>query len=425
MNPPNPIIWDEPEMHRALAVRDISTVYRLLCDAGLSQTQISKLTGQSQSEVSEILNGRRVLSYAVLERIAVGLGIPRGHMGLAYADAHGNVETYCEEGGGDEEGDDDDMISRRFLGMASAALLGGAAVSGPIMQLGTAVLGEEGGLRLLSGPAGKLGKSDVAWITNMTVRFREFDHEYGGTAVHKAAQGAAEHVIGALHTSPPLADLQLAGAELLRISAWTAHDAGYRRTFWSHIATALDLAKKADHLPTVAVIVDDAARAEKLAGRHQAAAKLFELVTIRRKPSAVDWSLLAGAYVPLSPEATRHALDRAADSPGIESDGAQGAIGGVRLELGDFAEAVEAFDRSLPHRNGRAALLDEASLSSAHLQARETTTGLQHAERALALAEQVRSKQGADVMQQLGKVLAVQKDSTCQDLARQISAVAV
>lgn len=35
---PDPAKWDEPEMHRALAVRDVSIVYRLLCDAGLTQT---------------------------------------------------------------------------------------------------------------------------------------------------------------------------------------------------------------------------------------------------------------------------------------------------------------------------------------------------------------------------------------------------
>lgn len=97
---PSRDIWDGPEMHRALAGRDISTVYRLLCETGLSQAQIAKLTEQRQSDVSEIANGRRVLSYAVLERIADGLGIPRGHLGLAYADADGDLDTY--PGGGDE-----------------------------------------------------------------------------------------------------------------------------------------------------------------------------------------------------------------------------------------------------------------------------------------------------------------------------------
>lgn len=66
----NPRIWDEPDMHRALASRDVSTVYKLLKAAGFSQRQIGALTGQSQSEVSEIVNGRQVMAYDVLERIA-------------------------------------------------------------------------------------------------------------------------------------------------------------------------------------------------------------------------------------------------------------------------------------------------------------------------------------------------------------------
>ena len=42
---------------RALAARDVSAVYRLLTESGVSQRQIADLTGQSQSEVSEILKG--------------------------------------------------------------------------------------------------------------------------------------------------------------------------------------------------------------------------------------------------------------------------------------------------------------------------------------------------------------------------------
>lgn len=421
---PNPALWDEPEMHRALAGRDIGTVYQILVRVGILQTQIAQLTEQTQSEVSEIINGRQVMAYDVLLRIADGLGVPHGHMGLAYADADPDLVTYSEESGASADAEvDDDMVSRRILGMASVALLGETVLDGPIMQLSTTVLGEPGGLRLLIGPPGELGRHDIAWIKTATARFREFDHQHGGAAVYAAASGMAEHVIGALRTSPPLRELFLAVAELLRISAWTAYDAGHRKIFWTHIATALELAREAGHPPTVAVIVDDAARAEQLSGRHKAAAKLFELVTIRRKPSAVDWSLLAGAYVPSNPNAARHALDRAADAPGVDSDGAQGALGGVRLLLGDYAAAVEAFGRSLPHRSGRAALTDTASLAIAHLQTGEIAVGVRCAESAFSLCEKVRSTQGAEAMRKLSKVLSVQTDSTAQDLARRVATV--
>lgn len=151
--------------------------------------------------MSEILTGRRVLSYAVLQRIADGLGIPRGHMGLAYADADGNTDTYRGEGGGEEE--DDEMIKRRVLGAVSAALLGETVLNGPIMQLGTTLLGEPGGIRLLTGPSGKLSKADVIWIKNATEKFRSLDHQYGGATIYGAVRGMSEQVVGALYSSEP------------------------------------------------------------------------------------------------------------------------------------------------------------------------------------------------------------------------------
>lgn len=76
-------VWEDPEMRIALAGREVSTIYRLLRRSGVSPDQIRAFTGQSPSEVSEILNGRRVVAYDVIVRIADGLGIPRGYMGLA------------------------------------------------------------------------------------------------------------------------------------------------------------------------------------------------------------------------------------------------------------------------------------------------------------------------------------------------------
>jgi transcriptional regulator with XRE-family HTH domain len=70
-------------MREALTVRNISRVYRLLQRYGVSQRRIAERVGMNQSEVSEILGGRRVVSYDVLARIADGLGVPRGWMGLA------------------------------------------------------------------------------------------------------------------------------------------------------------------------------------------------------------------------------------------------------------------------------------------------------------------------------------------------------
>lgn len=81
--PINQAVWSRPDMREALASRDVGAAYRILQRYGVSQRRIAAQTGQSQSEISEILGGRQVKSYDVLVRIAEGLGIPRGWMGLA------------------------------------------------------------------------------------------------------------------------------------------------------------------------------------------------------------------------------------------------------------------------------------------------------------------------------------------------------
>jgi len=81
----DPALYGREDMRRVLAALDIGALYRLLQDAGVSQRRIAGLTGQSQSEVSEIVAGRRkVENYHLLRRIAEGLGVPPELMGLSW-----------------------------------------------------------------------------------------------------------------------------------------------------------------------------------------------------------------------------------------------------------------------------------------------------------------------------------------------------
>ena len=75
------------DMRVALARHDIRAVFRLMQRYGYSQRLIAALTGITQAEVSEIMCGRRrILAYSVLERLADGLQLPRGWVGLAFDD---------------------------------------------------------------------------------------------------------------------------------------------------------------------------------------------------------------------------------------------------------------------------------------------------------------------------------------------------
>ncbi|MCA1604048.1 MAG: helix-turn-helix domain-containing protein, partial [Acidobacteria bacterium] len=115
----DPGVWEQPDMRAALAARDIGAVYRALTTLGVSQRQIATLTGQSQSEVSEIIKGRVVQNYGLLERIAEGLGIPRELMGLSYGEASSESVDDAYSGAEAEDGSDPEVeveeVRRRAL----------------------------------------------------------------------------------------------------------------------------------------------------------------------------------------------------------------------------------------------------------------------------------------------------------------------
>lgn len=68
----------------AVENRDIGTIFLMLQRLGITQRRIADVTGQKQSEIHEILNGRNVQSHDVLVRIFRGLGIPLWWGGLGY-----------------------------------------------------------------------------------------------------------------------------------------------------------------------------------------------------------------------------------------------------------------------------------------------------------------------------------------------------
>src|SRR5215217_4260031 len=160
--------WEHPEMRAALAAREISSVYRLLRREGTSQRQIAAMTGQSQSEVSEILKGRQVMAYDVLTRISAGLGVPRGYMGLAYDEA-----TAMTVGAADgRQAEESEAVKRRKFLAHAAQITMGAAVFGPSANAWAASPART--------PApGRIGLTDVRQIEAATRALRALDLRYG------------------------------------------------------------------------------------------------------------------------------------------------------------------------------------------------------------------------------------------------------
>lgn len=94
-DPIDPALYRRDDVRRILAALDIAGLYLVLKDAGLSQRQIAARTGQSQSEVADIVaRRRRVENHYLLKRITSGLSIPPEFMGLSWWSPNG---TYCGE----------------------------------------------------------------------------------------------------------------------------------------------------------------------------------------------------------------------------------------------------------------------------------------------------------------------------------------
>jgi transcriptional regulator with XRE-family HTH domain len=129
--PVDPALWEWPAMRRALARRDITAVYTILTVNGISQRRISALTGQYQSEISEILKGRPVKAYDLMARIAEGLGIPRGYLGLALAED----PTYRQGDAASTGDEDDEAVKRRVLLAHVAAVLFDRPVLGEVLAI--------------------------------------------------------------------------------------------------------------------------------------------------------------------------------------------------------------------------------------------------------------------------------------------------
>jgi len=117
--PIDPALYYRDDVRAVLAVHDIGALFRVLEDAGLTQQEIGRLTGQAQSEVAEILAAGKVDDYDVLVRIAEGLGIPRELMGLSYGAYRGQVAVAAPL-----EGMSTEMLRKHMLVLGEIAAFG-------------------------------------------------------------------------------------------------------------------------------------------------------------------------------------------------------------------------------------------------------------------------------------------------------------
>jgi len=224
----------------ALARQDISALFRFLHARGWSRAAIAAATGLAENRIRRISQGRQeVTSYEVLERIATGLGIERGWMGLAFTRAPQDQGVHRDRGtktpqrglpSGTPVSTVDDMDRRGLLAgtpaLAAAALFSAGA---------SPLTGEPGIAHLVAGtdagePAVRVSLVDVEHIETITATFRQWGHQWGGAMAQAAARAQLQQVVSALTNAtfdqPGLRKrLLVAAADLAYIAGFACFDA--------------------------------------------------------------------------------------------------------------------------------------------------------------------------------------------------------
>lgn len=273
-------LFESAPMRAALADRDVTTVYRLLTQAGVSQRRIAEVVGQSPSEVSEIIAGRQVVGYDVLVRICTGLGVPRSAMGLAYNyDQNQNYHNTSANRGGQEQvvGDDEDDMHRRLLLCGYAALFGAKVV-------------EQGSwVDYIAAPTprwDRVGKTDVVELQSAIVAFRALDREFGGLGIVESISSLtsrADQLLAATATEFVRKKMAVALVDLFCLAGWVTNDVNLADTARSCMVKALDYAAISEDPAVISIVLRTVGRIEAHRGDPNHALKFLQLAEVDAK----------------------------------------------------------------------------------------------------------------------------------------------
>jgi len=248
--------WLLPDTALALHGRDLARLLRLVAVHGnSSQTRIGTATGLSQGQVSQIMNGSRVVrNIDVLERIADGLEMPDGarvKLGLAPCfesslPAIARVGAYsasqAEISGGLERLTAMDGAGVAMLKQLPFDNAGFVTVSRNwlIGQLSTEAAG---------GSVQESGRDGAAAVRDTFAAFQEIDTKYGGAHAHDAIVRYLHMqlipLIGQTGNAATRNRLYYAAAELVYLAGMTAFDSGSCGLAQRYFSYSLRLAEEA------------------------------------------------------------------------------------------------------------------------------------------------------------------------------------
>jgi transcriptional regulator with XRE-family HTH domain len=259
------------EMRRALAERDMGTVFQLLNKrGGVSLRALGTAVGMTASRVQEIIKGqRRVSSLDVFERIADALEIPGHQLGLAPRawESQGPTNTLGTTQSPSPTAASiidpglpwpwdpaptveaiyslsrSDLMLDRRQAVRTIAVTTGLPLIDPIQRW----LGEPTQARPAPGRRpGRIGEDDVARLENAARMFRTWDDSVGGGLARKAVIGQVNDVADMLrdrYSEPITRRLLHVLAELAKIAATMSWDSGMQAAAQKYHVLALQASK--------------------------------------------------------------------------------------------------------------------------------------------------------------------------------------
>jgi tetratricopeptide (TPR) repeat protein len=429
-------MWESPTMRAALARHDLAHVFRQLSACGYSQRRIGHLTEQSQSEVSDIVTGRVVMAYPVLVRIADGLRIPRGYMGLGNYDhdEHTAVENALTVGVTTAEEAEE---IRRSLQHSADVLMG---TSLPEAEMWWQPLA-----RSRTPVPDRIGVSDAQNLEHLTRILRAVDYQHGGGACREAVLAQSDYaraMLSSICSDEVRRRVALAVADLHNLAGWTSFDVGHYSSARRNFALALEYAKANDNLSLAANVLYRLGRVHLHRDHFEQALRFFQLgqiaaqdaddpLTVAMLHANIGWAyaLMGNGSKAIS------ALGRAQDEFSRGEDNLPAWVtffgaadlsaltGMVYTALtnnhkeDNLVKAVDCLTTSIEARgtgNTRSAIFELTALATARLKAGDTKSGVVDGNRALDMTSDVRSIRTLD---RLGPLLKAAQDHPSDDEA--------
>ena len=266
----DPTWWTRPDLQDALANRDIAAVYQFLRTRGFSQTRIAALSGQNQSEGAAFLPpDRQVRAHDVLARIADGLPIPRGLMGLAHTAPIAAVHD------GTEPTESRHMRRRAFMGVAAKITMGATLAASDLAILATPAAAAP--------MPDRVGLGDVARIEDMTAALDRQDLAFGGGSCREAIIGYlnwAARLRDARMTDDVRRALDTALAHLEELAGWASYDLLLFDSAEHFYLRSLPSARLADYPFMAAKALARLGKIYLDDGQHGDALRMFQLATV-------------------------------------------------------------------------------------------------------------------------------------------------